>query len=76
MLNQLNSKIKYLAILGNGDRICASRHLGNFTQDDSEFPNITKVLVEGEGHISIHSFSERSYSIHILKEFLEHLNQN
>lgn len=66
--------IDYLALLGEDDWVCSTRKLGNYTEDDTQYKNITKVIVAGAGHSTIHTDTKRNYAINIIKAFVEEEN--
>lgn len=65
-----NENINYLAILGKGDFVAATQSISDFTDNDSKYNFVTKVLIKGD-HTSIHARPYGTYVPELIHGLLQ-----
>ncbi len=60
----------YLFILGGADAICTNRYMGNITRkNDHLIKGLSKVIIPGHGHSSIHEEAASNYVTELINHF-------
>ena len=67
---QPNYNVTYLLMLGKDDWVTTHRSFGDLNSEDTNPPNVYKILFPQLDHSGIHSDSHRFYMSRFLKEFL------